>query len=730
MSALLRYSLYLGQCICSFDIALRVRQERLDFLPFLPKIFFVLFTAAPYILSGNIMTTSSKKTIRLLPPELSNQIAAGEVVERPASVVKELVENSLDAGATSVLVELENGGQTLIRVTDNGRGIDADQLELAVTRHATSKIAEVGDLMNIDSYGFRGEALPSIASVSRFRMISAPLMEDGSTGEASGIEVVYGAIRGVSPAALNQGTLVEVSELFSNIPARLKFLKSPATEQKKAQELFTRLALARTDIAFTLKAGTRELVRFEQGQSLARRMGILWPPAIVDALRPFDVSISGMHLHGLTSDPRSSQPRADRMLFYVNGRAVNDRLLMRAVRQAYQGRLTSRDYPQTVLFLEIPPHDVDVNVHPAKNEVRFRDEQAVFSAVLRAIGSALTAVPLASERFEERAASVETEEAPVKSTPPRPLGFWGEADAVRVMPRPRPKTMPTFSSKTEHDDAPVSVLRERSVPERDFMTGKAKPAVRQDYVPPKTSGYRPADIPPLPQGVKETPSDIFEESPQPLEEPTTMPEPPAPQKLPMPEEHPSAPGMESSPLNGFRYLGQVARTYLVLSQNDETLLLLDQHAMHERIFYEKFRAAGSKGLARPLLVPLEMELHPAEVERLMELKDSLLRLGFETSCRGRRCMVQAMPTEMDRSEALAFLREALSGRVDDLEGVWIHHACATAIRAGQHLTPDDALNLVRQWLRTESPDFCPHGRPCAVTLEKADLEKLFKRRQS
>ena len=679
------------------------------------------------------MTASSKKTIRLLPPELSNQIAAGEVVERPASVVKDLVENSLDAGAASVLVELENGGQTLIRVTDNGRGIDADQLELAVTRHATSKIAEVGDLMNIDSYGFRGEALPSIASVSRFRMISAPLQEDGSTGEASGIEVVYGSIRGVSPAALNQGTLVEVSELFSNIPARLKFLKSPATEQKKAQELFTRLALARTDVAFTLKAGTRELVRFEQGQSLARRMGILWPPAIVDALRPFDVSMSGMRLHGLTSDPRSSQPRADRMLFYVNGRAVNDRLLMRAVRQAYQGRLTSRDYPQTVLFLDIPPQDVDVNVHPAKNEVRFRDEQAVFAAVLRAVGSALTAVPLASERFEERASSVEAEEVPVKPAPSRPLGFWGEADAVRVMPRPRPQSLPVFPSEPEHEEFSAGVLRERSLPERDFMTGKANPAVRHDEVndaAPKKGGYRPADIPPLPEGFAEKNSDPPEESALPFEEPATMPEPPAAQKLPMPEEQPSAPEVEVSPLNGFRYLGQVARTYLVLSQNDETLLLLDQHAMHERIFYEKFRAAGSRGLARPLLVPLEMELHPAEVERLLELKESLLRLGFETSCRGRRCMVQAMPPEMDRSEALAFLKEALSGRVDDLEGVWIHHACATAIRAGQHLTPDDALNLVRQWLRTESPDFCPHGRPCAVTLDKADLEKLFKRRQS
>ena len=174
----------------------------------------------------------------------------------------------------------------------------------------------------------------------------------------------------------------------------------------------------------------------------------------------------------------------------------------------------------------------------------------------------------------------------------------------------------------------------------------------------------------------------------------------------------------------------MARTYLVFSQKDDTLLILDQHAMHERIFYEKFRNGGSRGVAQPLLVPLEMDLHPAESSRLLEIQDTLASLGFELSCRGGRCFVQSMPPEMDRSEALAFLREVLSGRVDDLSSVWIHHACATAIRAGQHLTREDALNLVQKWLQTEEPDFCPHGRPCAVTLEKADLERLFKRRQA
>lgn len=653
---------------------------------------------------------SQRNGIRLLSPELRNQIAAGEVVERPASVVKELVENSLDAGATLVEITLENGGQSLIRVRDNGGGIPAAELELAVTRHATSKITSMDDLWHIHSFGFRGEALPSIASVSSFRMESAFQTAPDQAPEAAFIQMDHGVLSQQGPSGLHKGTVVEVRDLFASVPARLKFLKAPATELKRAQELLIRLALIHTEVGFVFLAGTREVLRLPAGQSLLERLSIIWPEAVTETLLPFDRTTNGLRVHGLTSPPGQAQPRGDRMLLYVNGRAVNDKLILRAVREAYKGRLLSKEYPQIILFMELPPEEVDVNVHPAKTEVRFRDERPVFGAVLHAVEEAvLRDLPAATEEAPA------PEKAPFQ---PKPLGFWGEADRERIM---RPESRPSAPTEMEYPIPPAPDPEPQ--PEPSALYGDA--GLPWDAVPdepPSSSLHEAArsfqpERAPTPQATEAVPARM----PEPVQ-------PPQPSIERLEEGH-----VRVGP---YVYMGQIGGTYLVLrdtrnSRENASLLILDQHAAHERVLVSRLQAGGFSGMSQPLVLPLEYTLHPAERERLEEFHDSLTALGFTLALRDQgTCAVlevRAVPPLLERAAAGEFIREVLAGRKEDLHSLWATMACKAAIKAGDTLAPDEAVNLIAQWLVTEDRQFCPHGRPCVLQWGTADLDRMFKR---
>jgi len=719
--------------------------------------------------------------IRLLPPELRNQIAAGEVVERPASVVKELVENSLDAGATRVDVFLENGGQSCIRVQDDGAGIAPGELELAVTRHATSKIASMDDLEHIASYGFRGEALPSIASVARFSMESAVTGADGGT-EASRIVVEFGRLLAVEPSALHRGTIVEVRDLFTNIPARLKFLKTPATELKRAQDWLVRLALARCDVGFTLRAGEREALRFLPGQSLRDRLALLWPRLVVEALRPFDAERHGIRARGLAALPSVSQQRGDRILLYVNGRSVSDKRMLAAVREAYKGRITSRDYPQVVLFVDMPPDMVDVNVHPAKSEVRFRDESSVFSAVLHAVQGALVSdveSVLDAAREADDARPVAAQSRLWDDLPPRPQGFWGSADAAPLMRHAEDETREDEGQwqvrRPDADDGTApgsmtgtgSVVDAPSMPSSSgsaaaFASGRTAPAGLHEAVPPSAfsaasfaedaegTGRLSADRQEFFESARQTarmamPPDYVttvtgrEGSDGTTAESFPVPEKDGPESLPGTGDAACGPGTavtdESAAgrhelvVGGLTYLGQVAETYLVLRDASGALMLLDQHAAHERVLYERLRKGAFAGTAQCLALPLELALQPVEEERFLEVRDNLERMGFDVSCSGGRLLARGIPPSLSRSEAGEFLREVLAGRKDDIRAMFISLSCKGAIKAGQRLADDEAAALLRQWLHTPEREYCPHGRPSILRWDAVALEKLFKRRQ-
>ena len=590
-------------------------------------------------------------TIRQLPDTLINQIAAGEVVERPASVAKELVENALDAGARRIDIDLEEGGVRLIRIRDDGGGIGPEELPLAVSRHATSKIASIDDLEAVATLGFRGEALPSVASVSRFRLASRP--RDAAHGAELRIE--GGRLGEVVPQAHPPGTTVEVRDLFYNVPARRKFLRAERTELSHIEEWLRSLALARPDVELRVTHNGKPSRRWKgEGDLLSgvRLHEALGEEFARNALR-VDHAGAGLRLHGWIAQPAYNRASTDQQYLYVNGRSVRDRNVAHAVRQAYSDVLFHGRHPAYVLFLELDPRGVDVNVHPAKHEVRFRESRLVHDFVYRSLHAALA---------ETRAGATA---APMPSLAAANEARWS-------MPPPQQQAI-----GLRVGDAPAAYA----------------------------ALYAPRDGAPS--------SDAAAPQPMPDDAPGGMP--------PL--------GYAVAQLHGI----------YILAENADGLVVVDMHAAHERIGYEKLKAAhdGAGLRTQPLLVPASLAVSEREADVAEREAGTLARLGFEVQRSGpQSLLLRSVPALLAHGDVEALLRDVLADlrehgstrRVDDTrDALLATMACHGAVRANRRLTLPEMNALLREMEATERSGQCNHGRPTWTRFSLAEMDRWFLR---
>jgi len=594
-------------------------------------------------------------SIRRLPSELVNRIAAGEVVERPASALKELVENALDAGASSVRIRLCAGGLERMEVVDDGCGMSADDMRLALERHATSKLRD-DSLDRITSFGFRGEALPSIASVSRLTMESRPRGTDGWQ-----IAVDHGQPAGEGPAALPPGTAIRVEGLFEKVPARRKFLRSPRAEYAACLDVVKRLAMARSDVAFTLEHDGRRILSLQPAPPPDRVAELLSSELDRNGIG-VDCARGGLGLTGVVSLPTFNRGMADQQYLFVNARPVKDRLLVGALRGAYRDLIARDRHPIAALFLSVPLDEVDVNVHPAKTEVRFRDPAAVRGLIVGGIRAAL-------DEAGQRSGTREQAAAPVLWQTPSP--HWGEGWGEGV------------STYAERHGAP-------------------------------------SPLPSLPrgEGMLAEPRALFDHAPAARAEPAVEPVP-------------------TYPLGVAR--GQVAATYII-AEAEDGLVIVDQHAAHERLVLERMRAARAGGAVpcQPLLMPEVVELDEPDCDRIEAAADDLSALGLEVERFGPTAiLVRATPAALGKTDVRGLLTDigaelaefggafSLQERLDHVAATI---ACHGSVRAGRLLSVAEMNALLREMEVTPRSGQCNHGRPTWVKLAHSDIEKLFGRK--
>ncbi|HET6490619.1 MAG TPA: DNA mismatch repair endonuclease MutL [Syntrophales bacterium] len=590
------------------------------------------------------------RRIAVLPEQVASKIAAGEVIERPSSIVKELLENALDAGATDITIELRGGGKEMIRIADNGAGIEPGDVPLAFERHATSKILTVDDLYDVRSFGFRGEALPSIAAVSRVELATR------RRGDVAGTRIVVenGRILESEAVGCPEGTSIAVSRIFDSLPVRKKFLRQDATEQGHCLDNIVRVLIPHGTVRARVLTGSKTLLEIPRTESLHDRIVLLLGSDLRNHLIAVEGSNQGMRLSGFVSRPDFTRSSMRSMFFYINGRYVRDPLLSQSVMNTYRNLLEARKYPACALFIELPPESIDVNVHPAKLEVRFRRPQDIRDLLTGGLSAALSGVRPAA--FP----------APAFPPPGRMVapGRTGVHEALR-----RYSLSAGIAARQ-----PLAAARPlEDVP--DFGDG-------QGGLIPATAGER-----------------------------------------------------ERVAFCDLDYLGQIEGTYLVLSAPG-VLILLDQHAAHERILYERLRGSMDGGLeVQSLLIPEVLEMTPRDFELLIASGDLLRQAGVEVEAFGENtAVVKSIPALIGQADVKALVREILDGIADSgiaqdekRNRVLIRMACKGAIKAHQDLTIDEVKHLCRDLDSIPFASNCPHGRPLFIELPVQVIERMFRR---
>ena len=684
--------------------------------------------------------------IRLLPDHVANQIAAGEVVERPSSVAKELVENAIDAGATRIAIDVESGGRRLLRVSDDGVGMVRDDAVLAFERHATSKISTTEDLNAIATLGFRGEALASIASVARVELISKT--EDATA--ATRVVIEGGRIRDVKDAARPSGTTVTMRDLFFNVPARRKFLRSEATESFHLTNLITHYALAHPEIEFGLTNNGREVLRVAPAKDLRERAYQIFGQEFLDNL----LEVGGGEAHvarvkGYVSAPRDRRTSRDAQYLFVNGRFVRDRLIGRALSEGYRAILPHGVYPAALLFIETPLEEVDVNVHPAKTEVRFRRAAAVADSVRESVRAALASAGYVHAAPVREVSQDQFTQPEKESIEARAATSAGASATLHSEPLPReganpfvPRDDKTTSAQQSAIEFPASRIHDefgvREVRDtiglnkhRKGDTARDLDAImrRMHAEQPPWDGTRERRRP-----VKDSDEVSGEAAAATASEPiksTTLP------PLAGASRFVKEAGLESLSSN-IRPLGQLDESFIVAT-DDEGLLLIDQHVAHERILFDKYRALESTRSAESqhLLLPDTFDLTPAQAAVFDLVAKELESYGFELMrLSGRTVAIRATPADLPASEARNMLAEVLDTVDPEKKGtaretlrddISASLACHAAIKVNTPLAPEKMRWLIDRLLTTSSPTTCPHGRPVILRLTTKDILKGFHR---